>query len=336
MYSIIATQALCALLLGGTFANSSPTLERDAALKTRATSDELTVNSIYEGPTGAWYENIAVRANGQILATRRDLPILELIDPATGLNSPIVVNTFSSDYAGLAGISETTADVFYVVAAGNYSVFEVDMTTFSYDSSAGVVTSNATVSKVAAIPEAGLLNGLTTANATEGIVLIADALNGYVWRLDVNTGNYSIDIDDATMKYLNTSTTTLGVNGLKIRDSYLYYSNTGNPIFSRIPVDSSGSATGAAEVMANISAVDDFVFNSDGVAFLCQNSLSTLAALVGSETTLIANSTILAGVTAGAFGRTSNDSEILYLTTKGGRFTSSVCCLILQRELILD
>lgn len=327
MYAFVSAWALGALL-GKTLANSLPVIERNIAPRAISTDDSLTVYSIYQGAIGTWYENLAVRANGQILVSRRDSPILELIDPAGEMNSPIVVNTFSSEYAGLAGISETTPDVFYVIAAGNYSVFKVDMTTFAYDSSLGVVTSNATVREVTAIPEGGLLNGMTTANASEGIVLVADSLNGWVWRLDVNTGNYSVDINDATMKYLNTSATHLGVNGLKIRDSYLYYSNTGNPVFSRVPIDSTGDATGAAEVVANISAVDDFAFSSSGVAFLCQNSLSTLTAVVGSETKLVANSTILAGVTAGAFGRTEADSEILYLTTKGGLFASFCSCLI--------
>ncbi|RDW94275.1 hypothetical protein BP5796_00038 [Coleophoma crateriformis] len=302
---------LQAILIGGALVNCL------------ATNTSLVVNSIYQGATGTWYENLAVRANGQILVSRRDSPILELIDPAGGLRNPIAVNTFSSDYAGLAGISETTPDVFYIIAAGNYSVFKVDMNTFTYDSSLGVVTSNATVSKVTAMPEAGLLNGMASANASEGIVLLADSLNGWIWRLHVNTGSYAVDFSDATTDYLNTSTTKLGVNGLKVRDSYLYYSNTGNPVFSRVPINSLGSATGPAEVVANISAGDDFVFASNGVAILCQNSLSTLSTIVGSETTLIANSTILAGVTAGAFGRTSTDAEILYLTTKGSTVTSS-------------
>ncbi|RDW89153.1 hypothetical protein BP6252_01185 [Coleophoma cylindrospora] len=287
MRSSTGIWGLRAILLGGALVNCL------------ATNTSLAVTSIYQGATGTWYENLAVRANGQILVSRRDSPILELIDPAGGLRNPIAVTTFSSDYAGLGGISETTPDVFYIIAAGNYSVFKVDMNTFTYDSSLGVVTSNATVSKVTAMPEAGLLNGMTTANASEGIVLLADSLNGWIWRLHVNTGSYSVDFSDATTDYLNTSTTKLGVNGLKIRNSSL------------------GSATGAAEVVVNISAVDDFVFASNGVAILCQNSLSTLSTIVGAETTLIANSTILAGVTAGAFGRTSADSEILYLTTKG-------------------
>jgi hypothetical protein len=201
MYSFVSAWVLVALL-GETFANSLPIIERNVVPKEISTDNSLTVNGIYQGANGTWYENLAVRTNGQILVSRRDSPILELIDPAGGMNSPIVVNTFPPEYAGLAGISETTPDVFYVIAAGNYSVFEVDMTTFVYDSSLGVVTSNATFRKVTAVPEAGLLNGMTTANASEGIILMADSLNGWVWRLEVKTGNYSIDINDATMKYL--------------------------------------------------------------------------------------------------------------------------------------
>lgn len=115
----------------------------------------------------------------------------------------------------------------------------------------------------------------------------------------------------------------LGVNGLKLFDDYLYYSNSGVPVFARIPIDTfTGVTTGPAELVANISLVDDFVFRADGTAWMCQNRLESLSMIVDGNTTLVAGSpteTTLAGVTAGQFGRTDATKNILYLTTNGGK-----------------
>jgi hypothetical protein len=54
---------------------------------------------------------------------------------------------------------------------------------------------------------------------------------------------------------------------------------------------------------------------------MAQNQLESLSVVKDGVTTLVAGnpySTILAGVTAGAFGRLSSDCNILYLTTNGG------------------
>jgi hypothetical protein len=290
----------------------------------------LSVNTVYQFDIPTWNENLAVRSNGQLLVTRLDTPILMQIDPTNNV-APVTVATFPSTYAGLLGITETLEDVFYVVAAapfdsnfvktsGEISIFEVNMKTFQLGS-AGVISSAANVTKVADITTAGFLNGMTTLNAAAGYILIADAYNGVVYHLNVNTGNYTVIIDDAKMKYLPGSITNLGVNGLKIRGSYLYWSNSGNPIFCRIPINDLGAATGPSEVVATAYNVDDFTFRSDGTVWLAQNQLESLSVVKNGITTLVAGnpySTILAGVTAGSFGRMRSDCNILYLTTNGG------------------
>jgi hypothetical protein len=166
---------------------------------------------------------------------------------------------------------------------------------------------------------------MTTLSASAGLVLIADSLNGVVYRLNVNTGAYSIVIDDARMKYLPGSITNLGINGVKIRDGYLYWTNTGNPIFSRIPISSTGTPTGASQNVANVNNGDDFAFRRDGTAWVAQNQTESLSVIKNGKTTLVAGdptSTILAGVTAGQFGRTAATRNILYVTTNGGMFLS--------------
>lgn len=108
------------------------------------------------------------------------------------------------------------------------------------------------------------MNGMTTLGATLGLVLIAESYYGVVYRLNVNTGAYSIIIDDPKMKYLPRAITNLGIKGVKIRDPYLYWTSMGNPIFCRIPINVLGSPIGASQVVANVNNGDDLVFRSDG------------------------------------------------------------------------
>lgn len=317
------------LLFSITSVTSSPISERDAVIEERAVLP-LTVHTIFQGEVPSWHENLAVRTNGQLMVTRLDTPVLEQVDPS-GKIAPVVINNFGSAYAGCLGITETTTDIFYVVVAapfdsnfvktsGNSSIFKVDMSKFAVNS-AGTVTTNATVTKVVDMPDAGFLNGMITLSTSLGYLLIADSYNGWVYRLNVNTGAYSVIINDAKMKFLPGSITNLGINGIKIRGSYLYWSNSGDPIFTRIPINSVGAATGAAQVVASVRQVDDFQFRSDGTAWMCQNQIQSLSVVENGETTLVAGnnySTILAGVTAAQFGRTAATSQILYLTTNGG------------------
>ena len=312
----------------------SPVAQSNGYLESRSNVLPLAVNTIYEATVPTWHENLAVRANGQLLVTRLDAPILELIDPAATNTTPIIINNFGSAYAGCLGITELGSDVFYVVAAapfgsdfiktsGNSSVFKVNMNTFTADSN-GDVLGGATITKVADLPTAGFLNGMTTLNVNAGLVVIADSLNGTVYTLDVNTGSYKVTIDDAKMKALSTAITPLGINGVKIRNGYLYFTNTGNPIFSRIPISSTtGCATGSSSVVASVLQADDFVFRADGTAWISQNQIQSESVVKNGVTTLVAGnnySTILAGVTAGQFGRSTATANILYLTTNGGKW----------------
>lgn len=237
----------------------------------------LTVNTIHQFDIPSWNENLVVRKNGQLLVTRLDTPLLLQVDPKKTV-APVIVATLPSTCAGLLGITETLDDIFYVVAAAPFdgsfvkisnssssSVFKVNMNTFKLNAH-GTIISNATISKIADLPTAGFLNGMITLNAALGYVLIADAYNGVVFRLNVYTGKYTILIDDPKMKYLPGSITNLGINGIKIRDSYLYWSNSGNPIFCRILISPLGNPIGAAQIIATVNNVDDFVFRTDGTA----------------------------------------------------------------------
>lgn len=326
----------------------SVTLAACSLLATAFAIQPVDVNVLYSFGNGTWAENLAVRANGQILVSRLDTPEILQLDP-TGVQAPVTVASWDpATYMGCLGISETTPDKFYVVVSGFVndsfvltsgvnSIWEIDMTTFACSTSPSKVVSNATISKLADIPTSDFLNGLTTLSPTS--VLAADSYNGWVYRVDTQTGDYIVAVNDTKMKFnsIQNPTVNIGVNGIKIHDGYLYWTNTAIGSLDRIRITDKGVPFGKSEVVVNnVPKADDFVFKKDGVAFIAQNQMDELSVLYPewSAAKVIAGSntsTVLAGVTAGRFGRSPTNENILYLTTSGGTSSHSHSVVLLSQ-----
>lgn len=276
--------------------------------------------TLYQFQDHTRVENIAVRKNGNLLVTLSDRPELYEVDPFNP-SSPKLIHHFAG-YSGLGGITETTPDVF-LVNAGNitfgpirpvpksFSVWKVDL---SYRHSARV-------SKVTDIPEAVYLNGMTTLNARDGVILTGDCASGRVFRLDTNTGNYTVALQNELLQPPPNATLPVGVNGIRMFRDYLYFTNTFKAIYARVPVDLvTGAAMGPYEVLDSNVVADDLAVKA-GVGYLA-GSIGNVVIKVKSdkEENVIAgnlNSTVVAGATSTAFGRTKKDKNILYVVTSG-------------------
>ncbi|PSR99132.1 hypothetical protein BD289DRAFT_361554 [Coniella lustricola] len=299
----------------------------------------LDVHVLHTFSDPTWLENLAIRGNGELLTTQlAPSPALYQVNRLTG--EPTTVATWDADeWKGALGIAETATDIFYVIlsafidddfvkTSGTNSIFEVDMTTFALASDGVSVETNATVTHLVDIPEADFLNGMATLDDEH--IFVGDVYSGVVYVIDVTTGDYQVAGNDTLMKYSvdgSVASTNLGSNGLKVRDGYLYWTNTARGFLARAPFGSDGVLTAAGEIVAtNLAKADDFQFASDGTAFIAQNQEDTLSAAWGVEdgTAVVAEalagsniSTILAGVTSPKFGRTSTDCNRLYLSTSG-------------------
>ncbi|RFU27362.1 hypothetical protein B7463_g8984, partial [Scytalidium lignicola] len=283
------------------------------------------------GP-GSWIENLAIRPNGQILVARFDIPEVILVDPTNKLPPITIAAWNATEYSCASGITETTPDMFYVELSaphdatflktgGTCSIFKIDMRKFKATTS-GAVISKATVTKTTDILDADFLNGLDTLDDTH--LLAGDKYNEWVYNVDVRTGEHHITIDDPKMKATTNATRHLGIDGLKIRDNFLYWTNVAAGSYNKIRISERGEPIGSSMVISPIVGLDDFVFRADGTAFLAQSHSNEIMVLrPGSSTpTVIAGaptSTLLAGVTAIRFGRTLADRNRLYVTTSGAQ-----------------
>lgn len=290
----------------------------------RDTSLPLAVNVIHQFPKPTWVENLALRSDSSndILCTFLTTPDLYLVGPSTG--SATLLHSFPS-VLGLLGIAQIGHDIFYVAGGnfslttfvntpGSYAVWEVDIRGYDEYGVAGVK-----VSKVVDIKEAIFLNGATRLDSASKKLLLADSFLGGVWEVDVDKGTYELGIEIPEMKPASGPGFSIGVNGIKVKDGYLYFDNPSQETLSRIAVDIvSGAVSGAVEVLASEIAPDDFILGEGGLIWLAQNSRNTISVLLKNGTVVdvagSSNSLAVPGPSACEFGKENK----LYCSTTGG------------------
>ncbi|RLL93413.1 hypothetical protein CFD26_101719 [Aspergillus turcosus] len=299
------------------------------------TTNASSLSTVFQfNRNGTWLENLAVRPNGKLRATRLDVPELWLIDPANTntTSAGSLFYTFPSA-TSLLGITEIDPDV-YAVVAGNFSIPTVTSTPGSYviwrlDAS----STPPSASILAPIPEAEFLNGIVRFG--EDQLLITDSAKGVIWRLDMSTGLYSQALSDPSMLPAAGQPYAVGVNGIDVRGKYVYYTSTTQMLFCRVPVDSMASATGPVEVIASGITPDDFMVRSDGTAYITTNpdnglvrvdSKGRVGLVAGNQFTIaVGGSTAVAG---------SKDGSVLYVTTSGGQFSPILGRLIEPAKVV--
>ena len=294
----------------------------------RAVPSPPTVTSIYNFPPGTWVENIAVRANGQILATLINTPQVYQVDPNPSAAHPAtLVHTFPA-YLSCTGITELGNDIFYVIT-GNFSLQTFATTPGSFSvwklNLAGFTTGGApaAATKIADFPESIFLNGMTALQPSGGdTLLVADSSAGVVYSLNVNTGAVVKIITDPLIAPTAGANPALGVNGVKIRNQNLYFSNTDQALLGKIALNTDGSAKGPGTVVVrNVPSTDDFQFDLLGNIFIAGNNELRFHGILESSSgppDVVSNSSLLAGSTSVQFGRLPTDLASVYVGTNGG------------------
>lgn len=275
-----------------------------------------------------WFENISIRPNGTILATRLDVPEVWAIDPVTSSGSLLFRIPLHKDVPSqaLTGICALRPDVFAIGAgiydmtggtgakAGSFSVWLADLT-----------GQEPRVTKVTDTPEIAMINGMATWD--ENTVLVTDCLNGKVYRLDVTSGTYNIALEDETMEIPAGAPFQVGINGLKVHRTtaqiHVYYTTTTRYSVYRMPVTHELKPAGPVETLASGVVPDDLVVAQDGTVYVCTNVTNTVARIPpdGGDVVTVAGEAkamTLAGSTACVF---SEGEKVLYVATAGGNAT---------------
>lgn len=248
----------------------------------RATQAILQVKQLYQflEPT-QWVENIAVRPNGHLLLTTYDDARMYTIDPRSDDAVPQVVAQLPNATA-LTGIAEIATDVF-AFAAG---VLNISDLTFEHGSGQIAVinfggcrsdeTTLLHVRTASRAPSAQLLNGLVALPEHPHILLSSDSHSGTIYRANTVTGHVDVAFqDDRLTPGPGPSPVPLGVNGLKIRNGYLYLTNSARMFFARVKINDVGGQIGALEMITQLppssnpaKVPDDFAMSRNGTAYL--------------------------------------------------------------------
>ena len=270
---------------------------------------------------GSWFENLAVRSDGTLLATRIDAPELWAIQPCnstehSGQGSRLI--TFPHAESTL-GITEIAHDIFAVVA-GNLTMPNITPTPGSFVIWTVDLTSDRPSTQILApMPDGGFLDGMAKFN--DKLLLVSDAAKGTIWRLDITTGNYTPVLSHRSMLPAAGQPVQIGVNGLKVLGNYVYYTSTSQEVYARVPVDGNATAVGPVEIITSGFTFDGFSLTADGTAYLTTNPQNEVIKVTpeGRVHLLAGNQYMLAvgGSTAAAM---DNDRSVLYVATSGAQF----------------
>ncbi len=249
-------------------------------------------------------ENVAVRSNGQILATNMNAATLYTIDPVAKTSATAITVSGAS---GLSGIGEYAPDVFAVI--GGKGIYKVDFTSSPPKSSL-----------IKTITEANNLNGLAVFDSSS--VLVADAGKGVVYKFDVNTGAYAVVLQDATMA--PSGSIPFGIDGIKYRNGTVWYTNIFKNSFHKITVDPvTAKPSGAVTTLWTNLMGDDLCFGPNGKVYVATNSKNSLVEVdpaVGKPTSV----GTVTGSTSCAFGRTEKDANVAYVGGGQGVFAVTI------------
>jgi hypothetical protein len=205
------------------------------------------LSTVYQFPagSGAWVENIAERANGQLLITRMFTPELWLIDPSSG--SAQLLYSFPGANS-VTGITPTGNADEFAVAVGN-----VDAATFTPEAGSwstwkvSLKGTKATASLITKLPEAKFLNGMGFFHSGKAKgLLITDSVVGGIWAIDLATGASSLALQDDAMLAPAGATFAVGIDGFRIKGNSLYYTVFAGGVLRRLDVEFPTAAALAA------------------------------------------------------------------------------------------
>jgi len=287
-------------------------------------------------PKGYFLENLAVRSDGSVLISsllNKELWCVPGPEPSLDV-APVVVHTFENI---VMGIVEVEPEVFIISLCDGYTTHESHLARVDLnDWTPGEPVSPEIIYTFDYMVRA--LNG--SCLLAPGVMLIADAFAGLVWRVDLGTGAHNararVWIQHDTMAFDPDSGVAPppqpGVNGIHYgsKTGYVYYTSTAQQVFMRIPVDPDTlDPAGPPEFVAAIDKTDDFCIDEiAGFAYVTRHRGNTfdrvpLAPGHGSEVRHIAGDPVdpvLVGPSSAAWGRGPTDpGQVAYVIIDGGR-----------------
>ncbi|KAH8683178.1 hypothetical protein BGZ60DRAFT_399572 [Tricladium varicosporioides] len=286
------------------------------------------IRNIYTFGPGVFVENIAVRSNSQLLTTSMSVPQLYQIDPTVAVPTATAIYTFASN-TGTSGIAEVLPDVFAVVTG----IWDL-ANTRAVNNSINVWTVNLTgaspvVNNICNVVNTTIFNAISRIPGTPRLILAADSALGAVWRVDLLTGVYGVAFSSPLFTPVSSATgSNLGINGMQVKDGYLYFTNSAQGLFGKVAIDSQGNKVGDIQIISYSNATsttglvyDDFSFDLSGNAWIAAHPAQAVKVTPAGVQTVVTNTTLFKNPTSAARGRGTGQRTTMYVTN-GGEFAS--------------
>jgi sugar lactone lactonase YvrE len=250
------------------------------------------VSLIFEFQNSTFIENLIVLPDGKIIFTTFGSGLLRTIDPKVSRPSARILTSIS-DVTGFTGLAHLPNPDHYAVTGGKHTLFAFErgsMKVYIVSIASGRVVDTISV------PDTTMMNGLVSIPSRKSILLSADSLAGRILRVDTFTRKVSVAFLDPELgPPPEGSGFQFGVNGIRIRDQYLYFTNSGRGTFGRVRIDDKGNKVGEVEIIARLStptsmsnAYDDFDFDREGNAYLSLHSSTVIKVSPSGQQTIFA------------------------------------------------
>jgi sugar lactone lactonase YvrE len=182
------------------------------------------------------------------------------------------------------------------------------------------IDSSGKLSQLVQFPAHAWPNGLDI--GPDGALYTPDSNLGIIWRVNPLNGHLEKLLQDPALQARPFVALAPGANGLHFagRDCYVTVSDQTKLI--RYRLDEKGKLTQPALIASGIPG-DDFAIGADGSFFITTHPYNTVVRVSskGDRSVIAGMDQHIIGATAAAFGKTAQDSSVLYVVTDGGAFT---------------
>jgi sugar lactone lactonase YvrE len=209
----------------------------------------------FDFTAGQQPENITLEPNGDADVTFAYAHQVARVTPQGKITILATLPAATSGTTAASGIVRTSDGILYV----NY--LDIGGT----ESGIWRINRNGSAEQVAALPDAGFLNGLALDPGT-GTLFTVDSYRGTVWKVWPRTGKAEVWASGQDLQ--PTAPGSFGVNGLKVHDGSVWVSNSAQGTLLRIPVLPDGTAGTTVVAATGLASIDDFSFTGPGDTLL--------------------------------------------------------------------
>jgi hypothetical protein len=294
-----------------------------------AVSATVEARLVYQFPNSTFIENVAIRPNGQLVLNTFDDARIYTIDPSAAEPEPKLVAKIPG-VTGVTGIAQIAPDVFAVSGGIN------DIPNFTWEAGSAQIwtldlskpcdAAKPLLKNIAKLPQAEILNGMTSLPSSPHIILSVDSKTGILYRIDTQTELVDVAFQSDMLGLGSDPILPLGANGIHVYEEHLWFTNSAQGFFGRVKIESTGESAGEPEVISRLMnnstvpmAYDDFTQAANGDFYVTQHPQYLFKiSSEGEQTIILDGSTSIVPIAPTAAAASSDLSKV-YVVTGGSQ-----------------